>query len=187
MPTPTASAVPTTAIIYQTDFEDGRAKGWTSEGGVWQVISEDNGNRAYRGTGGRDSASVHVGLSSWKDYAMEFRFKRMKGDLLEISFRAQNFSNLCALGIYPPFGSDVGLRRRKTGQDWTVLNQQPFPLSANDWNTVHIEVKGDLIRAAINGRSLPDAHDRSLANGYAGLLVGPETVMLFDDIRVWSL
>ncbi len=185
--TRTPTPIPATSILYQTDFEDGRARGWVTEGGSWEVITEDNGNRAYRGSGGSDGGSTRVGSSNWKDYALEFRFKRIKGDLLEIFFRRQNFENTCALGIYPPFGGDVGLRRMKTGQDWTVFNQQPLPLSANDWNTVHIEVRGDLIRASINGRSLPDAHDSTFLTGYVGLLVGEDTVMLFDDIRVWSL
>ncbi len=190
-PTATATAIPTTAILYQTDFENGRAKGWVAEecrgGSNWQVITEDNGNRAYRGGGAPDCAPfTHIGLSSWKDYAVDLRFKRIKGDTLAITFRTQNFDNHCALGMYGPFGSDVGLRRKKAG-NWTVFNQQPFPLRANDWNAVHIEVKGDLIRASINGRSLPDAHDNAFANGYLGLIVDPDTVMLFDDIRVWSL
>lgn len=116
------------------------------------------------------------------------RFKRIQGSgLLEISFGIKDFENLCALGIYPPFGSDVGLRGRKTGEDWTVLNQRQFPLRASDWNTVHIEVKGDLIRASLNGRSLADAHDTLCENGAVGLLVGSDTVMLFDDFRISSL
>src|SRR5262249_47498293 len=122
----------------------------------------------------------------WKDYAVEFRFKRIKGDNLEITVRTQNFDNFCALATYGPFGSDVGLRRKKAG-DWHVFNQQSFPLKDSDWNTVHIEVKGELIRASLNGSSLPDAHDNTFATGYVGLILGPDTTMLFDDIRVWSL
>lgn len=185
---------------------------------VWQVITEDNGNRAYRGSSARDCAGFsHIGLSSWKDYAVELRVKWLKGEHLEITVRTQNFDNFCALGIYPPLGSYIGLIasvklldpfssrisaayrasdrfnqpdngcRRKTAGNWTVFNQQPFPLRATDWKTVHIEVKGDLLRASINGRSLPDAHDTVFANGYLGLIMAPDTVMLFDDIRVWSL
>src|SRR5262249_3538876 len=129
----------------------------------------------------------HIGQSIWKDYAVEFRFKRIKGDTYEITYRTQDFSNLYALGMYGPFGSYVGLQGRKTGQDWTVFNHQSLPLRQYDWNVGHIEVRGDLIRASINGQSLPDAHDTTLANGYLGLIVGPESTMLFDDIRVWAL
>jgi serine/threonine protein kinase len=186
-PTPAPTVIPPAAMLYQTDFEDGQAKGWASDGGVWQVITEDNGNRVYQGTGGNDGGFSSVGPSSWKDYAIDLRFKRMKGDNLELFFRAQHFSSLCALTIYPPFGDDVGLRGRKTGQDWTVFNQQGLPLKANDWNAVHIEVKGDLIRVSINGRSLPDVHTTMCPNGYLGLYVGQNTTMVFDDIRVSSL
>ncbi len=183
-PTPTATGIPTTAILYQTDFEDGRATGWISEGGVWQVITEANGNRAYRGSGGSDGGFTHIGLSSWKDYAVEFRFKRVKNSHLEITFRTQDIGmqNFYALANFEP---DVVSLERKQAGNWSDLAQQAF--SANDWNTVHIEVKGDLIRASINGRSLPDAHDSTFASGYLGLYVGQDSVMLFDDIRVWSL
>jgi hypothetical protein len=78
----------------------------------------------------------------------------------------------------------VTLARKKAG-NWTGLSDQP--IATDDWNTVHIEVRGDLIRASINGRSLPDARDSSFASGYVGLYVGPDAVMLFDDVRVWAL
>src|SRR5262249_22189128 len=130
------TAIPTSALLYQTDFEDGQAKDWVAEEcpSRWQVITEANGNHAYQGSGTPECAPfTHIGLPSWKDYAVELRFKKIKVGTLSLVFRAQDFDNHEAIGIFAPFGSDVGLRRKKAA-DWTVFNQLRLPLRDNTWN-----------------------------------------------------
>jgi hypothetical protein len=63
------------------------------------------------------------------------------------------------------------------------LARAPFPISANTWYTLRLEVVGDQLRAYLNDRFVMEATDSSHATGKYGL-VTYRAAATFDDVDV---
>ena len=193
-----AAEVTTEYVLYANDFESDNALGFAAledvPFGEWEVITEEDGNRAYRGTTAPQTCPVPViGSPRWEDYSVDLRFKFEEGDYLEVIVRAQDFNNYYAVIVGN--GVDDVIIARKRQNQWINLLEGRYRHNANDWNELNVEVDGNDIQIRVNGQLYPSVDTSAFGDtfdtGYAGVVFCPTsqdtpTTILLDDVQVLS-
>lgn len=183
----TASGAGERHILVEEDFEDGSPGEFQPVSGTWEIVTEDDGNIAYRGMGLNDGEypAAYIGSRDWTDYGVELRVKPIEpGNGTFIIVRSVDGNNDYALDFLK--GGDEVYIAKLTDAVYETLSSGNIPLHYDDWNTVRLEVNGNRISAVVNGEALPDAVDDTFSAGRVSLQISPGTTALFDDITIWS-
>ncbi len=189
------SPIPQDSILYQEDFEDGVADGWTSS--TWTVVNE-NGNYIYRGTGPGDYPwswldENFIDMSNWTDYAFESKIRFTRGNVFVVARMINQTEYFYTAVINGDGFIDFG--------DWNVTKEgytnsavnATYPIQTNKWYTVRFELQGDLQTLYIDGELVLERQHSGRDSGGIGFYIvdttvqGEEEEIYFDDIRVWSL
>lgn len=171
------------ANLYNDDFEDENATGWSTQNGTWTVV-QDNGSNVYRQTSSNEGRAS-AGNTSWTDYAIEAKVKidNWNGtNRAYVAGRYQDGNNFYAASLYNSGGGKLEIRKKVSGST-TTLTTLDYPLSAGTWYTVKLELAGSTIRMFVNGTLQLTATDTSLSSGAIGL-VAYKTAASFDNVVV---
>lgn len=173
------------AVLFQDDFNDGNANGWTPQSGYddWSVVSE-GGNYVYYSSS-TNEARTSAGSQSWTDYSVEARVKveNFNGsNRAYVAGRYKDGNNYYAASLTG--GNKLELRK-KVGGSTSNLASKSYTVTPGVWYTVKLEMSGSTIRMYVNGNLELSATDSSLASGGIGL-VAYKTVTKYDNIIVES-
>lgn len=183
---PAEAAESRNAILFETDFQNGRPKGmafdredvWTVSGG--KLRAELPQRRQLR-------SFAYVGSDSWTDYAVEVDVLGERGVDKGLAVRVEN-------------GKGVGIDLRSDGYNdvvmyrgFTSLGRAPSPNKNGKWYRLRVEVQGNRYRVYVN-RALkldyldPNSerpHGRVALAAYTGGI--GECVLWFDNLVVTKL
>lgn len=169
----TASA----ATLFDDNFDDGNATGWSTSGGSWSAASG-----SYRQSGTSASAKAQAGSTSWTDYSVQARvrpdaFGGSSARAVGIAARAQSMSSFYSLVLTP----DAVQLRRGT----TTIDSASLGVSTGTWYTLTLSVSGSTLRGSVNGTQLVSAGDSSYGAGRIGLWAN-YAAGSFDDVSVFT-
>ena len=161
--------------IYQEDFEDGEAQGWTLEPG-WEVI-QGEGNYVLSGQGHTWANSN----TTYDDYRLSFKINLLNGNV-HLNFRINNTGRYF-IGFNPQ-GSQLNKQywpdtflQNLTRKNWTH--------KTNEWHQIEIDGKGDTLTFIVDGNAEWTYTDPEpiLVGGFAFETLDNSQVYI-DDIEV---
>jgi hypothetical protein len=127
-----------------------------------------------------------AGSEGWKNYSISVRCEPRDDDGFGIAFRLsdpEHFYRL--LFIEDGFnGGPITRLDKRNGPDYTELWSVGKGFRVGQSIHVEIEVVGDTIRAAVDGRSLFEVKDASYRHGKIGLFCYAQNDQAFDDVKV---
>ncbi len=191
-PAPTATAIPAGTILFEEDFEDGKAQQFRNwEGGIWEVVTDDTGNKTYsidyrEGSG---FPRMIFGSTAWGNYAVQFRV-RIIASVGSDAIAGINFRESERLAGYQlqlqPYSKKVVLGYW-SGSGWQDIREKSLNIERGVWYSVRVEASGTRIQVAIDDSLMIDVTDYSSARGALSFQVGTGMYADFDDIRVTTL
>ena len=189
VPTSTAVVISDTSVLFDEDFEDGKAQKVTFVADGWQIIADETGNFVYDidNSGGSDFPGINFGSSSWKDYEvnLRIRFLSAKDAWGIIYFRNNGVdSSAYIVSIIP---THTGLSYNPKGSGWIGITNHEYNFSRNTWHWVRIEAKGAEIKVFIDNELIINTDDTRYTYGFVNIQAGQYTHMQIDDIQVTSL
>jgi len=130
-----------------------------------------------------------VGDQSWRDYAVEFDFKRGGGEhSIHVLMRVQDRNNLMAFRITKNWPGEpwhhCGWWIRKSGE-WEKL--VATDMAGHYEAHVRIEVENEFYTCYIDGKRWSSFSDPTFSSGRVGLLISGSYSTSFDDFRVVPL
>ena len=187
----TLTPVPQSKILFQRDFEDGLIGDWAPVEGIWTLEQEPDGNHCLAGSAHSATPPQiwrHDRTLSWTDYALETRFKFIKGHTLFILIHSIAGSDQ----HYGVAINEYGYGFMKT---WVQLgNNIPMTVYPDKWYTIRVEIQGDSLRAFMDSDALDSRLSQEITlqapiieRGGFGYVIGQEDQVCIDDIKVWSL
>ena len=129
-----------------------------------------------------------TGDPNWTDYELSLKATPVDDDGFGVVFRYQNpehFYRLFFLEDGLSGGPMVRLDRRE-GPDYTELWSLKKGYRPGTEMSIEVTVVGEVIRAAVDGKSLFEVKDIANRRGRVGLFCYAETEIAFDDVRVVS-
>jgi hypothetical protein len=194
---------PVATPVYQEDFEDGSAQGWTTQGGTWSVV-DDGGNNVYDVNATSDARGINTSLTAG-DFEYRGRFKIMPdhdtSSILHFTFRKDGTNpNLGAQQYNFRVQLDPGAESTNGYVQWVRTSQNSAVLcQVNDENFLRgdryidfsIRGIGNVVEASFDGvRYLtcidPNAAER-LSSGQVGFRIYEGGHVRLDDLSVSTL
>jgi hypothetical protein len=175
-------------LVYEENFEDGRAENISYVSGNWQIISDLNGNMVYDidNTETSKFPGIDFGSTRWKDYVVEYRVKMLGSStttpwVISEFRRSADASDKYVLSIESP---RISLHYTTHGVDWQSITTREYIFREGVWYSVRVEVRDTEIKISINDSVLIDTVDSKINRGALNIQVGPGTHAQFDDIQV---
>ena len=160
------TTAPLSAALFQDDFNDGNADGWTVLAGNWRVVGGEYIDDWAEG-------GMHVtaaGQSSWTDYVYQAQVlvQQREGGL---AFRVSGDNRSGYMTTIRPAYGDALLMK---AWDFTTgshvwLQAVPFASSYETWYTIKVVVHGPDITVYVDGQPILSASDSEFASGKIGL------------------
>ena len=177
------------SILFNEDFEDGKAQKMTYIGDGWQIIADETGNKVYDIDNSKGSGfpEIDFGSESWKDYEINFRVRLVEGSesWAIVYFRAKGTSQggyVASIDL-----ANTSLNYTANGSPWKVITNREHHLQKNTWYWVRIEAKGSEIKISIDDFVVINTDDTLYNSGRITMQAGQYTHMQVDDIQVTSL
>ncbi|WP_130838578.1 ADP-ribosylglycohydrolase family protein [Lachnoclostridium sp. Marseille-P6806] len=115
-----------------------------------------------------DFAECYTGRYDWKDYRVQFTITPHTGEFHMVNFRVQGAIRSYAVGLLP--GNKVAILKNENG--YRVLTEALSYWRKEAPVTIDVTVKGDVIRASVNGAQLEYVdNDRPYLTGQIGISV----------------
>ncbi|MBB5134637.1 pectate lyase [Thermocatellispora tengchongensis] len=169
------------ATLFQDDFEDGDATGWSRSGGSWSVTTD--GTRVYRQSGTSADARAVAG-TTWTDQAVQARVKPLAFNgtarYAAVLARAQSTSAYYYLGLS---NSGAVVLGKRTGSGPITLATASATVTPGTWYTIRLEAFGTTLRGLVDDVPLVTATDATFGAGRAGLATYYAGAS-FDDLLV---
>lgn len=201
-PRPTATSIPTAteivpgAVLFEEDFEDGKADNFAYKFNDWVVITEDDGNNVLEINTNTEAAiksdmggGIGFGSNYWTNYSAKYRVKMLNS-------KANTFLKFCSDMMDNPFHyiewlsaehDSIYLHNSLNYDGWVGLKSLEYPVWDERWYQVKVEAQGPRLRIYLDDALMLQTDDSSLSSGGFELGVFPGTHALFDDIRVIAL
>jgi hypothetical protein len=185
-PTPIFTSSP--SILFNEDFEDGKAQNMTYIADGWKVIADETGNKVYDidNSTGSNFPAINFGSANWRDYEIKLRtrFLENKDTWSIIYFRNSKDYSAYVVSLDLRYTS---LNYNPKGNGWVKITQREYNLKKNIWYWVRIEAKGSEINIFIDDVLIVSANDTRFNSGYINIQAGQYAHSQFDDIQVKSL
>ena len=201
-PEPSATAVPSPteilpgAVLFEEDFEDGRADNFVYIGDQWVVSTEDNGNKEFEINTNTEEAikndegsGIGFGSENWRNYLAEYRVKMLNWKANTwLNFRStmgdnQEYYNEWLSAEY----DSLTLSINQNYGPWENLKWLDLSVRDERWYRIKVEAQGSDLRVYLDDTLMIQAEDARVERGGFDLGVMSVTHALFDDIRVIAL
>lgn len=184
--TPTPTDIPQELILFEEDFEDGRAQE-TSADGNWIIINTED-NYFLRSLVSGNWQYFRFGDSNWTNYAIEFDFRVQEGGSLINHIEFRNNPNGQYIYSFGNTSQGLSISTRVSNWSWEDLASfSNFNPNTLEWHNVLIQVYGDNILVSVDDFQRADVVDTTFSMGDMAFGIAPGTSADFDNIRVWSL
>lgn len=168
--------------LFQDDFEDGDATGWSTTPGSGFVVAPENASLVYRQTTTTGNAAALLQTASGDDQSIQvdvtpWTFNgpdRWFGLVVRYS-DANNYYYVTARS-----GGGVQLKRMLAGS-YATLASAPLPVAIGHRNRLRLEAIGDHVRVLVDDQPVIYVRDSSLSGGMPGLMTY-KTTADFDNV-----
>lgn len=152
--------------LFQSDFTQGTASGWTVLSGNWIVT-----NGLFEQTAGGTDNRATAGDLAWSDYTLTLQALKLSGsEGFLIMFNVQDTADFMWLNI-------GGWNNTQTAVEWeqsgsrSVLPGTAFPqtIQSNQWYTIQIQLSGPHVQCSLNGTLIEDFYTSPAHQGTIGL------------------
>jgi hypothetical protein len=192
-PLPTATEIVPGMVLFEEDFEDGKADNFIYIADGFEVTTEGNGNKvleidtnteAFKKTDG--GTGVGFGSEEWTNYSAEYRVKMLnaKGNAW-LSFR--NTAGIYYVEWLSAEWDTINLFFSDTKDGWQNVKTLKLSVWDERWYRVRVEAQGFSLRVYLDDNLMIQVEDERIANGDFNMGVFSGTHALFDDIRVTAL
>lgn len=195
-PIPTIASSPFTTLVFSDDFENGNNNFSLGDGsGSINVVDEGNGNNVLElSDAGIYTLLVNFGSENISDCSVEYRVKIIS---LDNKSETSGVANLLLrhAGLGKPtyvfsFDAHYQITQFYYFPPFELLQGVPFGIPTNieneKWYDIRVEMDGENLRAYIDGVSVLQGTDSRLRSGKLGFQVYPNTIIDFDDVKIWS-
>lgn len=175
------------SILFNEDFEDGKAQKMAYISGGWQIIADETGNKVYDIDNSKGSGfpGIDFGSESWKDYEIKFKVRFLESAWAIVYFRSDGTTNGAYVASIDL--TNTSLNYTTNGSNWKVMTNRENPLKKNTWYWVSIEANGAEIKVSINDSVVINTDDTLFNSGRITMQAGQYTHMQVDDIQVVPL
>jgi hypothetical protein len=181
-------------VLFEENFEDGRAQEFNYISGDWKIVEENTGNKVYEidnTSVSGFSSGLKFGSSSWQNYEIQYRVKMLNliGNAVPeflLSFRYNNSSTGYVQNLQPS-SEVIDLVPVISGQWQEGGVSRHYKYSPNIWYNIRIIAQGSEIQIYINDILLIDKTDSQAKAGGINIEIGPGARIQIDDIRVIAL
>jgi alpha-L-arabinofuranosidase len=142
--------------LFQSDFSSGM-DGWSRGGGrgpvTWSVV-----DGALRQTGDGTNRIATAGDTSWTDYTMSLKARKIEGGegfLVLIHYQDRN--NMVWWNVGGWNNTASGLEQTSDGNKATIGQTTPTSIEANKWYDIRIEVAGRDIKCYLDDKLITEA------------------------------
>ncbi len=193
---PTAIEIVPGAVLFEEDFEDGKADNLAFTWGEWKVDIENNGNEVFEIDTNTETdikndinASFGFGSKEWMNYSVEYRVKMLNSQAnVVLKFRSDLSDNSTHYVEWLSAEYDtISLHSSINFDGWLPLKNLDYPVWDERWYRVKVEAQGPRLRVYLDDNLMLQTDDSRITHGGFSLDVFPGTHALFDDIRVIAL
>lgn len=169
---------PSADVMYEEDFQSGRADGLNLEPG-WEIARKD-GNYLLSGNG-HAWATLERG-AGWTDYSFTFRVKLVKG-AVHVNVRVSETGGFGRYFI--GFNKNNLYLTRQNGDQFNSLIERCYPKKLNEWHKVKINVKGNRVQVVVDGKlSLDYTDSNPVREGSIAFETLDDSQAHIDDVKV---
>jgi hypothetical protein len=172
------------SVLFQDDFEDGNADGWTTIGGNWGVVA-DGASQVFNQSNVLNEALAFAG-GGWSNYTYSAKVKLLNSAAnAGLTFRAINANNYYMFRINNSTKA-VELYKKINGT-LTLLSSAAFSNSINQWYTLKVTASGNQITGYVDDIQMISWTNNisELSSGFIGFRMHGATAS-FDDVIVTS-
>jgi len=199
-PTPPqdSSEEPILSLLFDEDFEDGKADHMSPFTGNWEVVHDGTGNYVLESREVTDNKWAHIefGPSGLASGVIEYQVKLLKYDSLydsggktSLQFWAEQWGDSNYSVDIEPYSRKINLAHNGAypGGDWTPLGQYSHRWESDAWHVVRVEIDAERIEVFLDGDLIiTGRNDRLEPTGYLAFNVDAKAQVQFDNIRVWK-
>ena len=176
--------------LFEDDFEDGDASGWTSTSGEWEVVDDDSNVYEQTQFDGNTLRVANVSNACWDDQVVEARVKVLDFGGQSTSYSANvfarylNSSTYYVLGVNSGSNGQLFIGKAANGSLQRLATKGlGFDEQEDVWFTLRLEAVGTSLKGYVNGTLQLEASDAQITSG--GVAVGTTHASArFDDVRV---
>jgi tRNA A-37 threonylcarbamoyl transferase component Bud32 len=180
-------------ILFEEDFEDGKANVSTYNPGNWEIKNVD-GNMVFAidNSQGTEYPGFDFGSSSWKNFSIRYRV-RMENLIdyapqIILEFRKSADAKKKYIQSFTPYYDSVHFAMTTTnGSSWQELSDYSYYFTENKWYSVKVDAFESSIKIYVDDALLIDTTESQLSSGSVNLQAGPGSIVQFDDIKVLAL
>jgi hypothetical protein len=169
-------------VLFQDDYEDGDAAGWTAVSGTWGVAID--GTNVYSQTSTSGEAIAYAGTGAWTDYTYEAKVKlNTSYGNAGLVYRYADASNFYMFRLNNN-GGKVELYKR-VGGTFTLVASAAQTVSIGQWYTLKVVVNGNHTIGYVDGVEKIDWTNSvaELGSGKIGFRMS-SSAATFDDVAV---
>ncbi|MBX3049086.1 MAG: hypothetical protein KIT46_02145 [Anaerolineales bacterium] len=183
-PSPSPTNVPLSSILYEEDFEDGRAQGWETYFSTW-TIEQEGSNYFWVGTGPENYPQAWLAeTSQWENYAFEARVRIRSGGVF-FCVRADTGSSFYNVFIN---SNDTNIQfAQYLNGNYELFGNGRVSILRNKWYTMRFEVEGTDLRFYIDNKLILKTNSNGISSGGVGFYMGGGDEIHFDDMLIWQL
>lgn len=167
---------------------DGLPSGMRSLSGKWAIHAEADAptppNALCQTARGQHPALL-LSDNAYGNLSLTTRFKPISGSETQVAavlFRLQDQENYYMLRVNA-LGGSVSVSRYQAGER-TLLKKVAQEVPTGLWQELRVEVKGNRIRAFINGEVAVETTDDAFKSGKVALGTEGDSITCFDNVRV---
>ncbi|MDR6555263.1 family 16 glycoside hydrolase [Paenibacillus qinlingensis] len=173
------------ATIFNDNFEDANATGWTAASGTWSVVSDGTYTYKQSNTGSTAEGVVFAGSATWANYSVTASMKLNTMNTTAASgviARYTDANNYYLLRIHGTNGLQL---YRKSSGTFTLLGTYSFAMDLNTWHTLKLEVSGSALKGYLDDMTTAkiSTTDTTITQGAVGLRTYGQSAS-FDAIVV---
>lgn len=181
-------------LIFNQDFETNKSDGFYPNTGDWVVVADETGNIVFRGDSWPSSNYSNVSFGPYfADGTIEYSFRIVKinpendaSGYVSCLFRQLAVWNPQYVFGYFSKDSYLSFNFENYQKDiWKDVSGTHFE-TGDGWHSVQLVIIGDHFDAYIDGRGILSGSDSTKQSGKLGFEIGPDTIVEFDNIKVWA-
>lgn len=167
--------------VFNDDFEDGDANGWSPTAGSWSVLTD--GTKVYDQANLTQNAHSFVTATSWSNYTVSARVKVTNfagtgNGRAGVLGRVTDIQNHYFVGLFKDNTLEI---QSKVGGSTTTLGSVAYTVTPGVWYTVELEMTGSTLKAYVNNVLQLTVTDTTFASGHIGV-GGWNAAARYDDV-----
>lgn len=172
------------AQMFEDDFEDGYADGWTAVYGSWSVVAD--GSNVYKQASGNGEGLAVAGNANWTDYAVEASIKVYDMDSTDATGIVARYQDADNYYLFRLHQSGKAQLYKKQAGTFTLLQESPQSFQINTVYRLKLVLQGSTLTGYVNGVQKVSVTDATFASGKIGARSYNQSFSL-DDVAVTDL